>query len=200
VSIRERTRVAAVIPDRAAVRVELTDGVTLRATAVVVAAGAWAPLLLDPLGRDIAATPTRETAAFFDFAADELPTMIDNALTPAGWRHRPADISYALAAPGEGLKVGLHHAGPVTDPDEAGQPDPDILAWASEWVSRRFSVAEPRPARAETCIYTNRADASFVLERRGRIVVGAACSGHGFKFAPLHGRTLADLALEGMQG
>jgi sarcosine oxidase len=35
-----------------------------------------------------------------------------------------------------------------------------------------------------------------VLERRGRIVVGSACSGHGFKFAPVVGRRLAALALD----
>ena len=36
-------------------------------------------------------------------------------------------------------------------------------------------------------------DEDFVLERLGRIVIGSACSGHGFKFAPLIGRVLADL-------
>jgi sarcosine oxidase len=35
-----------------------------------------------------------------------------------------------------------------------------------------------------------------LLERHGRVVVGAACSGHGFKFAPVVGRTLAALARE----
>jgi sarcosine oxidase len=49
---------------------------------------------------------------------------------------------------------------------------------------------------AETCIYTNTADEGFVLERHGRVVIGSACSGHGFKFAPVVGRTLAALALE----
>ena len=33
-----------------------------------------------------------------------------------------------------------------------------------------------------------------MLERHGRIVVASACSGHGFKFAPAFGRTLAALA------
>ena len=45
-------------------------------------------------------------------------------------------------------------------------------------------------------MYTTTADESFVLERRGRIVVGSPCSGHGFKFAPAIGERLADLALE----
>jgi sarcosine oxidase len=39
-------------------------------------------------------------------------------------------------------------------------------------------------------------DESFVLDRHGRVVVGSACSGHGFKFAPVVGRTLAALARE----
>jgi len=33
-----------------------------------------------------------------------------------------------------------------------------------------------------------------VHARHGRIVVASACSGHGFKFAPAFGRTLAALA------
>ncbi len=36
-------------------------------------------------------------------------------------------------------------------------------------------------------------DEDFVIERVGRIVIGSACSGHGFKFAPLIGAALADL-------
>ena len=52
----------------------------------------------------------------------------------------------------------------------------------------------PEPIRAETCIYTNVADERFVCELRGRVVIGSACSGHGFKFAPAVGEQLADLA------
>ena len=48
--------------------------------------------------------------------------------------------------------------------------------------------------RVETCLYTNIDDDRFVCERRGRVVVGSPCSGHGFKFAPLIGEVLAELA------
>jgi sarcosine oxidase len=44
-------------------------------------------------------------------------------------------------------------------------------------------------------VYTTTPDQTFVLDRRGRVVVGSACSGHGFKFAPAVGRRLADLAM-----
>ena len=40
-------------------------------------------------------------------------------------------------------------------------------------------------------MYTNTSDERFILERHDRVVVGSACSGHGFKFAPLIGERLA---------
>jgi sarcosine oxidase len=45
-------------------------------------------------------------------------------------------------------------------------------------------------------MYTTTPDETFILERRGRIVVGSPCSGHGFKFAPAIGVRLAALASE----
>jgi sarcosine oxidase len=50
---------------------------------------------------------------------------------------------------------------------------------------------------AQSCLYTTTPDERFVLERRGRVVVCSACSGHGFKFAPVLGEITADLALDG---
>ena len=43
-------------------------------------------------------------------------------------------------------------------------------------------------------MYTNTPDEQFILERRGRIVVGSACNGQGFQFAPETGEQLARLA------
>ena len=53
---------------------------------------------------------------------------------------------------------------------------------------------------AETCLYTNTPDERFVLERRGRIVVAAACNGQGFQLAPESGRRVAALALDAGRG
>jgi sarcosine oxidase len=46
----------------------------------------------------------------------------------------------------------------------------------------------------ERCVYDNSTDTDFVLDRVGRVVVGCGTSGHGFKFGPLLGELLADLA------
>ena len=103
---------------------------------------------------------------------------------------------YALHDPLHGLKVGAHHAGTETDPDADGVPDEALVERIAAWVGERLPDVDPEPVGAETCIYTSTADESFVLERRGRVVVGSACSGHGFKFAPAVGRRLAALALD----
>ena len=74
-------------------------------------------------------------------------------------------------------------------------PDESVAAWTAGRVASRFAEAG-ETLGAETCLYTNTSDEGFVLERHGRVVVGSACSGHGFKFAPIVGRTLAALARE----
>jgi sarcosine oxidase len=45
-------------------------------------------------------------------------------------------------------------------------------------------------------MYTTTADEHFILERRGKVVIGSACSGHGFKFAPAIGSRLAAMAAD----
>jgi sarcosine oxidase len=159
------------------------DGVDVgevRARAAVVTAGAWAPTLVD-----LDAMPTRETTSYFSVAAP-IPSVIDTA--------GGADHGYALVAPAVGLKAGLHQSGPVADPDEDGAADPGIVERTEAWVRRRFPAAAL--VGSETCLYTRRPGDEFLLERRGRVVVGSPCSGHGFKFAPMFGEVLADLAMD----
>ena len=174
-----------------------TGSDTFFARACVVAAGAWARPLLAALDIELPVIPTRETITYFRIPDPlGLPPVIDDAVPDADMHglRRPGLINYALAAPGIGLKAGLHHAGPVTDPDLPGTPDLAIVRWVSTWATSRYPELDPEPVGTETCIYTSTADESFVLERHGRIVVASACSGHGFKFAPAFGRTIAALA------
>lgn len=156
---------------------------------VVVAAGGWAPQLLQRAGVELNAQPTRETVAYFARTADgPFPSVID-------WATDGTFQLYALAAPGVGIKAGLHHSGVPTDPDAEGDADLQRVAEIASLVERRFPHVDPRPLRAETCIYTNTPDESFACERNDRLVIGSACSGHGFKFAPAVGERLAALAL-----
>ena len=175
---------------REGTRIESLDDVG--ADAVVVTAGAWARDLLARSGIELPVRPTRETLAYFRRDAEPLPSIVQ--LDPATRDHG----MYSLRDPRHGLKVGVHHAGIETDPDEPGEPDPQLLERISEWVARTYPDVDPEPLEAETCLYTNTADESFLVERHGRIVVGSACSGHGFKFAPAIGDRLAALAVEAL--
>jgi sarcosine oxidase len=164
-------------------RVESLDDVD--GDVVVVTAGAWAPNLLP----DLPVRVTRETIAYFAHDGAPLPSVVE---LDEETRHH---AMYALHDPDYGLKAGAHHAGPVADPDVAAPPDPALVEQISSWVRVRFPHVDPQPIAAETCLYTTTADESFILERRGRVVVGSACSGHAFKFAPAIGKRLADLVL-----
>lgn len=183
-SLHDRTRVVAVEPGSAGVTVRTADAAP-QADVVIVTAGAWAKPLVAPLGIDLPTRPTRETVALFGFEEPRLTTIVE-------WGD-PA--IYALPSGFGIVKVGEHIAGPNTDPDDAGQANEESVRRLSEWVARRLPAAAPEPGHAETCIYTNTRDQSFVLERHGDVVIGSPCSGHGFKFAPLIGQRLASLAV-----
>lgn len=155
----------------------------LDADVAVVTAGSW-------IGRffpDLPLKVTRETVAFF--RQESVPPSIVELD-----EHR-AHAMFSLHDPLHGLKVGAHHAGTETNPDEIGEPDAALVERIAAWVAERLPNADPEPVLAETCLYTTTPDERFILERRGRVVIGSACSGHGFKFAPAVGKRLADLAL-----
>ena len=178
------SRVDAIEPSDAGVVVHVGSE-RFEADRAVVTAGAWARPLLASAGIDLPVTPTRETVAYFRLEGPAPPTLVE-------WGD-PA--VYCLASPGEGLKAGEHIAGPLADPDEVGEPDEKSVDRLARWVATRWPGADPRPLRTQTCLYTNTTDQSFILEGHGPVVVGSPCSGHGFKFAPLIGRRLAELAL-----
>jgi len=161
----------------------------LDADAVVVTAGSWVNELLD---EPLPVKTTRETVCYFrpDAGGRPIPSVV--SFKPDRHTH---DM-YSLFDPVYGVKVGAHHAGAAADPNVPGEPDPDLVERITAWANETYRLAEPQPVAAETCMYTTTADESFVLERRGRVVVGSPCSGHGFKFAPAIGERLADLALE----
>jgi sarcosine oxidase len=167
---------------REGVRVDELDRVD--AQVVVLTAGPWV-LRFFP---DLPVVTTRETVAYFRRAGAPLPSVVQ--LDPITRGH----AMYSLHDPVHGLKAGAHHAGARVGPDDDGEPDPALVQRAAEWVARTYPDADPEPVAAETCMYTTTPDEGFILERRGRVVIGSPCSGHGFKFAPAVGARLARMA------
>jgi sarcosine oxidase len=161
------------------------------ADAVVVTAGSWVNELLDePLDVRV----TRETVCYFRPDTDGRPVPSVVSFKPDDHTH---DM-YSLADPEYGLKVGAHHAGPEADPNVPGEPEPQLIERITAWARKTYRLADPDAAATDTCMYTTTPDQTFILERRGRLVLGSPCSGHGFKFAPAIGERLATLAAEAL--
>jgi len=167
-------------------------GDVIRARRVVVTAGAWvdrtvAPATIRPELPPL--TITQETVTHFP--------AVDAATRWPSFIHHDAGLRYGLPSLTEGIKVGGHHEGDVTDADHRTfRTDQLQVQQLVEYVGRWLPGLLPDPQFGATCLYTTTPDESFVVTRRGPVVVGSACSGHGFKFTPLIGRMLADLVDE----
>jgi sarcosine oxidase len=194
-----------------------TDAGELLAQRVVLAAGGWVNQLLagaigadglddvarGPVPRELPVVVTQEQPAHFRLRAgapaeDTWPSFTHSPspdlLGPG--RTWPAE-AYGMATPGEGIKVGLHGVGVVTDPDRRTfLAEPERLETLQAYVAQWVPGADPDDLVPVSCTYTTTSDEDFVLDRVGRVVVAAGFSGHGFKFGPSIGRVLADLATE----
>jgi sarcosine oxidase len=176
---------------RAALRV-LHDSVEIdvdderwSARVAVVTAGAWVTKVLGANAPRV--TVTQEQVQHF--------TPIVDQHWPSFIHHREKWI-YGLLTPGEGVKVDEHFAGPVIDPDARVPRNADHEAAIVKYVERWMPGLDPTPHHRAECLYTSTVDESFVIERAGPVVIGSPCSGHGFKFTPIIGRQLADLAAQ----
>ena len=136
----------------------------------------------------------RQTVCYYDAPqADGLPVWV--------WLGRePGAFFYGLPAFGRpGAKLAWHRSvGTPDDPDDPGQ---DETAEADRFAAERVLPEQAAPRIAtERCLFTMTADDRFLLgphPAEPRLLLGAACSGHGFKLGPLTGRVLAELATAG---
>jgi len=166
------------------------SGDRFRAAVVVIAAGPWAGDLLRGAGVEVALQPSQEQVSYF--ALEEpasLPTIID-------WGAEPRTPPYLVPDPWEAghFKIGLHRSGPPVDPEAPHlEVDAARLHRVQDYAATRIAPNRDLD-RTDTCRYTNTPDEDFVLDRVGPVVVASPCSGHGFKFVPLMGIAIADLA------
>lgn len=172
---------------------------TIRARHVVAAVGSWAPGLLGELVALPTITVTREQPRHFrvrDSAPDgrgwsEWPVF-------AHWRSEPgatgAIVGYGAFEDGLGVKVGLHRSGPVVDPDRRAVADAAVAATLTDYVRRWFPGLDADTSTPVSCLYDNSPDESFVIDRVGPLTIATGFSGEGFKFAPVVGELLRDLA------
>ena len=171
---------------------------TYAAARLVLAGGPWAGQLLAGHGQYLRVM--RQTMLWFGTADD---TRFRRDVFPIYIAEVPEGHFYGLPViDGNGHKVARHYGAPeLMVPEDARR---EVVA-ADEPPVRAFLNAHlpavNGPLRhALTCIYTLTPDRHFVIDRHPdheNVAVAAGFSGHGFKFAPVVGEILADLAETG---
>ncbi|NSC24917.1 N-methyl-L-tryptophan oxidase [Streptomyces albus subsp. chlorinus] len=190
-----------VLPGGAGVRVHTADGVHTSGH-LVICPGAWAPRLLADLG--VGFTVERQVMYWFHprggtapFTPERHPIYV--------WEDRDGVQIYGFPAiEGEdgGAKAAFFRKGVVCDPETIDRTvrDEETAAMAAQ-LRPRIPDLPGRLRKAVTCMYTTTADEHFVLARHpehpGAVTVACGFSGHGFKFVPVVGEIVADLALTG---
>ena len=167
---------------------------------LVVCPGAWAPELLVDLVLPL--TVERQVMYWFQpdggvgpYAPDRHPVWIhgDGALQSYGFP--------ATDGPDGGVKVAFFRRGQVTTAETI---DREVHPEEAEFIAAHLrSLLPTLPGRlvaAVPCLYTLTPDHHFVIAphpRHAQVTVACGFSGHGFKFVPVVGEILADLALTG---
>lgn len=182
-----------------AVEVALADGTVLGAERLVLTAGPWLGDLL--AGLELPLAVERQPVCWFapavpaaDVSVGRLPIWLFD--TPDG------GMFYGFPHDPElGLKVSHHHSGEVVGPETVDRDvRPADVERIRRFIRARMPAADGPLTGSTVCLYTNTPDDEFVVDRHpaaAGVAFASACSGHGFKFAPLIGEMLADLVVDG---
>ncbi|MFD7437084.1 N-methyl-L-tryptophan oxidase [Streptomyces sp. NPDC059861] len=188
-------------PYRDGVRVHTAEN-TYTAGQLVMCPGAWAPRLLADVG--VPFTIERQVMYWFEpkqgvepFLPETHPIYI--------WEDAAGVQVYgfpAIDGPGLGAKVAFFRKGQVTTPETIDRTvhEDEVQAMADH-MSGCVPDLPGTFLKAATCMYSTTPDEHFVIARHPAhpesVTVACGFSGHGFKFVPVVGEILADLALTG---
>ena len=98
-----------------------------------------------------------------------------------------------------GLKIAYHAPGDVIDPKVVKDYDKSREARKLLTVSRRyFRDQKMTILNIRSCMYTYSSDDNFIVdylpETNEKIIIATGFSGHGFKFVPIMGKVLSNMA------
>lgn len=183
--------------DARGVRVRTSAG-EFAAGKLIVAAGPWAGALLYDLR--LALTVRRKSLFWFAAAT---PRYDATAGFPVYLFELPHGVFYGFPRlDGHTMKVAEHTGGAtVTDPAQVNREvDPVEERRVADFLAAHLPEVSSQLADHATCLYTMSPDEHFIVDRHpvhANVVFAAGLSGHGFKFTPVLGRVLAELALDG---
>lgn len=169
---------------------------------LIVTAGSWTARLFPEFASRL--RPERQQVLYFApvapglFTIGRMPVFIS---VGAG----PKDLYYGMPSVlAGGVKVARHGGEPI-DPDlDDRQVSEDYCEEIRSFLRGTMpQLADDPIVRTEICKYTVAENEDFRIgshPRRDDVIVASPCSGHGFKFAALIGRMLADHAINGPPG
>jgi sarcosine oxidase len=169
----------------------------VHARRLVITAGAWTTELLRDL--EIPIRIRRKTFLWMD---PLVPAEFEEGAIPIFGFPPKAFYGFPNVG-GKGVKVAEHWEGEEINRPEhaeaAGERDyAPVLETASRFLPGLGDSS--RILRSSTCLYSMTPDEHFILDihpEQREVVFAAGFSGHGFKFAPVIGEIMADLALDG---
>jgi sarcosine oxidase len=173
----------------------VTDRSEYHARRIVITVGAWTASLLGELAP--LAIPERQVLMWTAVSA---PERFQPSCFPVFNLELPEGRFYGFPQFGiPGFKIGkYHHRAQVVTPDGIDRTihseDEHVLR---EAIRQCFPGADGPVLHAVTCMFTNSPDEHFIVDvwpADPRIVIAAGFSGHGFKFCPVIGEILAELA------
>ncbi|MEX1040816.1 MAG: N-methyl-L-tryptophan oxidase [Pirellulaceae bacterium] len=176
----------------------VTDRGEYQAARLVIAGGPWADQLLAELRLPLRLL--RKDLYWYvggstDYRAESgMPTFLFE--TPAGYYYGFPAFDH------RGLKVARHDGGiPLASADGLTREiDTADQALVERFLATHLPNSMGTLAEHATCIYTMTPDEHFVVDRHPehpQVALAAGLSGHGFKFASILGRILAELATDG---
>jgi sarcosine oxidase len=185
----------------------VTGTTTYRADRLVICPGAWAPTLIGNIGVPLATQ--RVVATWFQPEGGVTPFLPDRhpfwLWDVGGGAERLGFPGFLYGAPAiDGPDGGVKLSRVDEQPCSAESVDRVVTTAEVEEVAAllrpRLGVRVGPAIRAAVCMWTNTPDHHFVLAahaEHAEVLVAAGCSGHGFKFVPVIGEILADLAIDG---
>jgi sarcosine oxidase len=165
---------------------------------LIVCPGPWAPEVLPDL--QVPLQVERQVTFWFEPTGSIEPFLIGRHPVWIWETADPEVVPYGFPAldASSGLKAAIFRGGQSCSPADISRTvSPEEVEAMTAVLDGLAPSLAGRFLRATTCMYTNSPDHHFVLgELPGLSEVFVACgfSGHGFKFAPVIGELLADLA------
>jgi sarcosine oxidase len=173
------------------------NGREVRCRRLLITAGAWSNQVLKFFGARLPLTVTQEQVTYFgsrdlyQFRPERFPIWI--------WLDDPCYYGFPVFGE-EGVKAGQDAGGQeVTAETRTYEPDRAALERVRGFLAEHLPDALGPIIYTKTCLYTLTPDRDFVIDQvppcvNALIAIGG---GHGFKFASLIGRVLAELAIDG---